>query len=143
MLHRALSKSVNQLLSLNYYLYYCHRLSVILKHNTKLRACGIESCKGSPDKIGAARKKISTLPLAAAHPPGSIFFTAALAPFYPIPWMSVMLKYILRVNVGGWWLSVGVRFGVKPFLVSWFPSGIKEVYLRLLWLECSISELPF
>jgi len=54
-----------------------------------------------------------------------------------------MFKYIIKVNVGGWWLSVGVRTGVKPFLVSWFPSGIKEVYLRFLWLEVAVSELPF
>jgi len=54
-----------------------------------------------------------------------------------------MFKYIIKVNIGGWWLSVGVRFGVKPFLVSWFPSGIKEVYLRFLWLEVSVSEFPF
>ena len=68
---------------------------------------------------------------------------AALAPFYPIPCERVMFKYIIKVNIGGWWLSVGVRFGVKPFLFAWFPSGIKEVFLRFLWLECSISELPF
>jgi len=71
------------------------------------------------------------------------FFTAALASFYPFPWQGAMFKYFIKVNVGGWWLSVGVRRGVAPFKVCLFSSHIKEAYLRFLWLECSISELPF
>jgi hypothetical protein len=54
-----------------------------------------------------------------------------------------MFKYIIKVNVGGWWLSVGVRVGVKPFLCAFFPTGIREVFIRLFWLEFAISKLPF
>jgi hypothetical protein len=54
-----------------------------------------------------------------------------------------MFKYIIRVRIGGWWLSVGFRFGVRPFLFAFCPSGIKEVFLRFLWLEVAVSELPF
>ena len=43
---------------------------IILKHNTKLRACGIESRKGS---LRLLIKKSPPSPLPAAHPPGSIF----------------------------------------------------------------------
>ena len=82
---------------------------------------------------------------------------AALAPFYPVPCDRAMFKYIIRVRIGGClsrasreWLSFGFRFGaclsgrqVRPFLFAFRPSGIKEVFLRFFWLECSISELPF
>jgi hypothetical protein len=54
-----------------------------------------------------------------------------------------MFKYFIHVRIGSWWLSVGVRFGVKPFLFAFFPSGIREVFLRFFWLECSVSELPY
>lgn len=68
---------------------------------------------------------------------------AALAAFYPIPCDRAMFKYIIRVRIGGWWLSLGFRFGVRPFLFAFCPSGIKEVFLRFLWLEVAVSELPF
>lgn len=68
---------------------------------------------------------------------------AALAPFYPVQCDRVMFIYIIKVNIGDWWLSIGFRFGVKPFLFAWFPSGIKEVFLRFLWPEVAVSELPF
>jgi hypothetical protein len=75
--------------------------------------------------------------------PRVVFFYGSPCTFLSDPVVSVMFKYIIKVNFGGWWLSVGVRFGVKPFLFAWFPSGIKEVFFRFLWLEVSVSELPF
>jgi len=105
--------------------------------------------------VGPARKKISTLaclggsrrhgfPPANTNSSGSIFYGSPCT-FLSDPVVSVMFKYIIKVNVGGWWPSVGVSasWRIEPFLVSWFPSGIKEVYLRFLWLEVAVSELSF
>ncbi|HOX81969.1 MAG TPA: hypothetical protein PLS08_02990, partial [Chryseolinea sp.] len=67
----------------------------------------------------------------------------ALAPFCPVPCGRIMFNYTTKVRIGSWWLSVGVRFGFRPFVFYVFPGGIREVCIRFLWLECSISELPF
>jgi len=100
-----------------------------------------------------ARKKISNLPspaeasrrpaLLPAHIPRVVFFFGSPCTFLSDPVCRVMFKHIIKVNVGGWWLSVGVRVGVKPFLCAFFPGGVREVFVRLLWFEFAISKLPF
>lgn len=54
-----------------------------------------------------------------------------------------MFKYILRVNVGGWWLLLGVWRSGSPFAFSVWRSSPREYLLRFFWLEVSVSELPF
>jgi hypothetical protein len=70
---------------------------------------------------------------------------AALAPYSPIPWWSVMFKYIFRFRISGWWLLGGVWCKwVSPFKFHRLSTcSAREVWLRVFWLEVGISELPF
>ena len=55
-----------------------------------------------------------------------------------------MFKYLIKANVGGWWLSVGIWFKGKPFSLGRHVFlGTREYWLRVFWLEFTITELPF
>jgi hypothetical protein len=54
-----------------------------------------------------------------------------------------MFKNLVRIHLGGWWLLVGIWRKGLPFAVNVRRSCPQEFYLRFLWLEISISELPF
>lgn len=49
---------------------------------------------------------------------------------------------IIEIRIAGWWLSLGVRKGA-PFVFELLSGSLREIYLRLLWLELGIGELPY
>src|SRR5437868_4537736 len=116
-----------------------------LKHNAKLRACGIESCKGA---LRLHQKNLHLLSVACAAllPSGSIFFHSPCI-FLSGPVVRIMFKYIFRLSIGGWWLLVGVapvRWAKFSFHVGPPRRFRGELFLiRIFRYEVSISELPF
>jgi hypothetical protein len=54
-----------------------------------------------------------------------------------------MFKSIFNFRVGSRWLFFGFRTSGGPFFCGVFRSGVVDYRLRFLWLEVSLSELPF
>ena len=54
-----------------------------------------------------------------------------------------MFKLLFRVRFGSRWLLAGVRTSGSPFFYGVHHVGFKEYTLRILWLECCLTELPF
>jgi len=57
--------------------------------------------------------------------------------------LFIMYTYLFRFRLFGWWFF-GVRYQQCSFSIrlSTF-GGIRDFYLRVLWYELFISELPF
>lgn len=86
-----------------------------------------------------------------ATPVGKKISTLRVVFFYHSPCINrtdpvkqgIMFKFLFRVRLGSRWLLAGIRTSGSPFFIGVHYVGFKEYTLRILWLECCLTELPF